>query len=130
MASAVLPEPTLEPADVVEHLRGVVVVLERWTEPQAWHELAACRGLTVDLFFPVAPRADPEAIAACARCPVIDECSEAGQGERFGVWGGLLRVPAKNQGPGSPLGALTHRHDRRRANPRDRSAALRGRGAA
>lgn len=45
---------------------------------------------------------DPEAreIARrlCTGCPVINQCREAGQGERFGVWGGRDRTPRDQRG--------------------------------
>ena len=43
------------------------------------------------MFFPdngEAPRTLPVAQAICARCPVRQDCSDAGRGETFGVWGG------------------------------------------
>ncbi|MBB1482354.1 hypothetical protein H5392_00580 [Tessaracoccus sp. MC1865] len=38
---------------------------------------------------------DPEALAdaaeACGTCPVLDVCRDAGRGERWGAWGGVVR---------------------------------------
>lgn len=38
---------------------------------------------------------DPDDLAqaaeACAGCPVLDRCREAGRSERWGVWGGVIR---------------------------------------
>ncbi|MDZ7733976.1 MAG: WhiB family transcriptional regulator [Acidimicrobiia bacterium] len=54
----------------------------------AWHAHAACRGHGTALFF-ATNRADAdEARRICQTCPVLEECREAGAGERFGVWGG------------------------------------------
>lgn len=45
-------------------------------EPDRWRERSACLGAPVDTFFP-APSGDHlDAIAICARCPVIAECRE------------------------------------------------------
>jgi WhiB family redox-sensing transcriptional regulator len=57
-------------------------------DDEDWHDLAECRGMDTNLFFPspgVIPR---EAKEACARCQVRVECEEAGRHEKFGVWGG------------------------------------------
>lgn len=32
---------------------------------------------------------------ACRDCPVLTVCREAGEGERFGIWGGVPRDPAQ-----------------------------------
>lgn len=59
----------------------------------AWHELAACRGMDVEVFFPEAGRQLQVRAAkqVCARCPVTAEClaDALESGLSHGVWGGL-----------------------------------------
>lgn len=60
-----------------------------------WRAEAACRGAGPARFFPVRESgggaADyAEAIAFCARCPVVDACRAAGAEEPAGVWGGEI----------------------------------------
>ena len=55
---------------------------------------AACRGLSPALFFAElgdTPTALSEARAVCATCPIRVECLDyaVGNGERWGIWGGL-----------------------------------------
>ena len=59
------------------------------TPDPEWQRQAACLGMDPDLFFP--PPGDPavRAKAACARCPVRDECLEAGWREPAGIFGGM-----------------------------------------
>lgn len=33
------------------------------------------------------------AVRVCAQCPLVDACRDAGEGETFGVWGGVPRQP-------------------------------------
>ena len=55
-----------------------------------WRELAACRGMSLDVFFPAASNQTAEAAAVCAGCDVINECNaDAGQHPAFGVWAGI-----------------------------------------
>jgi hypothetical protein len=57
-----------------------------------WRDRAACRGLTIDLFFPDNPNQTREARQVCADCPVRDNClklaleMEPGE-DRSGVFG-------------------------------------------
>jgi WhiB family redox-sensing transcriptional regulator len=57
-----------------------------------WRKLSACRGLDVELFYPVTEdEADAaEAKAICAECPVRQPCLEhaLASREREGIWGG------------------------------------------
>ncbi len=59
----------------------------------SWRHLAACRGMTMGLFFPDPARPDPgavaEAKAVCAGCPVCERCLAVGLREQHGIWGGL-----------------------------------------
>ena len=63
-----------------------------------WQVKAACRGMSVNLFFELdsmrgAPKRAHEARAkaVCATCPVIEQCLERAMkvGEPSGIWGGL-----------------------------------------
>lgn len=66
----------------------------------AWHAEAACRGMGPADFYSGyevgrghhdEPTPDLwRALDTCRGCPVAAECREAGDGERWGVWGGLL----------------------------------------
>ena len=56
-----------------------------------WHALAACRGTDPAMFFPekgVQGAEVDETRRVCASCPVQIPCREAGQREKFGIWGG------------------------------------------
>lgn len=69
------------------------------TRRPTWHARAACRGVGADLFFPSRRQSERAYQAAveryCQRCPVRPECAEAGEHERFGLWGG--RSPRRRQ---------------------------------
>lgn len=58
-----------------------------------WHRLAACAGMSADLFFPAksgSGKCDArEAKATCAACPVRATCLDEHLTEKFGVWGGM-----------------------------------------
>jgi len=58
-----------------------------------WVELAACRDVDGELFYPVSVRAElaQPAKSVCRRCPVKAECLQYAldTGEREGIWGGL-----------------------------------------
>lgn len=59
-----------------------------------WQEMAACRGVGPDLFFPERGEQVAAALAYCDTCPVVAECRTYSenlddQTSRFGVWGGL-----------------------------------------
>jgi WhiB family redox-sensing transcriptional regulator len=56
-----------------------------------WQELAACRPLGVELFYPPTDQDGEEAKAICFACPVRENCLEfaLAAGERFGIWGGM-----------------------------------------
>ncbi|MGH9291610.1 MAG: WhiB family transcriptional regulator [Acidimicrobiales bacterium] len=58
----------------------------------SWHERAACRGASVELFFPPVEHRGGDYSAAraiCASCSVLEPCLRAGLHERYGMWGGL-----------------------------------------
>ena len=58
---------------------------------QEWQELAACRAIPVELFFPMVEQEDDDAKKVCLDCTVREPCLEFAieAGEKFGVWGGL-----------------------------------------
>jgi WhiB family transcriptional regulator, redox-sensing transcriptional regulator len=65
-------------------------------ERPVWHSLAACRGVGPQTFFPRADDRRPASdrrykfgLKYCRDCPVAAECRAAGEGEVFGLWGGL-----------------------------------------
>jgi WhiB family transcriptional regulator, redox-sensing transcriptional regulator len=56
-----------------------------------WADLASCRSLSPDLFFPETANDEDAAKSVCAGCPVRAECLEhaLAAGEPYGIWGGL-----------------------------------------
>lgn len=96
-----------------------------WLERPAWHEHAACRGLTKIMFPPsrIGSKggrvAAARAKAVCAACPVADECRDWALTElpdpslRYGHWGGL-----------EPCELIQLKHGRR-LSPRNVSRARR-----
>jgi hypothetical protein len=72
-----------------------------------WRGDAACKGRLVNLFYPEDDnrRAQAhlygEARQICAGCKVREPCAEAGQAEKFGLWGGMSptqRHPKQRRG--------------------------------
>lgn len=73
-----------------------------WTENVSWRQLARCRGMGPDVFYPdededVAPEFSPriaEAKQICLICPVREICLEhaISAREKFGIWGGLTAI--------------------------------------
>lgn len=54
-----------------------------------WKRFAACRGMDGNLFYPHSGQVDPQAVEACARCPVAEDCYQhALRFEDRGYWGG------------------------------------------
>lgn len=65
--------------------------------PGSWIELALCREVGVETFFPpddkpVARDFYKKAKSVCSRCEVINECLAYGINETYGVWGGTTPV--------------------------------------
>jgi WhiB family transcriptional regulator, redox-sensing transcriptional regulator len=58
---------------------------------QEWQELAACRVIPVETFFPMVEQECDDAKAVCMGCSVREPCLEFAieAGEKFGIWGGL-----------------------------------------
>ena len=77
----------------------LALVVESLDVAGRWEQDALCRGVDGGLFFgphgfePKRERAEREeaAKAICAGCPALGPCREyaLGQGEMYGVWGGL-----------------------------------------
>lgn len=61
------------------------------TDERPWAVFAACRDRDPDVFFPIKPEDEREAIRICQGCSVQQDCLEfALQARiRFGIWGGL-----------------------------------------
>jgi WhiB family transcriptional regulator, redox-sensing transcriptional regulator len=60
---------------------------------KAWMNLATCRGMDSDLFFPIGPEAGRQAEEAkkiCRRCPVREACLDEALTKKIkdGIWGG------------------------------------------
>lgn len=57
----------------------------------AWADLAECRGVDTELFFPARGADTGPAKAVCRRCDVQAECLAyaLNSAEKHGVWGGL-----------------------------------------
>jgi WhiB family transcriptional regulator, redox-sensing transcriptional regulator len=55
-----------------------------------WRQVAACRGVDPDIFYPVSEEDADEAKDICRQCPVMETCLEYALAtrERDGVWGG------------------------------------------
>lgn len=79
---------------------------------EAWMDLAACRDVDPELFFPIgtsgpAARQIRVAQAVCARCPVASDCLDCAQrmGLGHGVWGGTTpdeRQALRQSNPSRP----------------------------
>ncbi|MFJ9131272.1 WhiB family transcriptional regulator [Streptomyces sp. NPDC102340] len=66
-----------------------------------WRELATCRGMDPDLFFPIGNSRSfaalveiDEAKAVCGSCPVVRQCLEwaLNAGAVEGIWGGTTEA--------------------------------------
>ena len=57
---------------------------------QTWRQLAACRGVEPDIFYPASDEEADAAKSVCGVCPVRQPCLEyaLSSRERDGVWGG------------------------------------------
>lgn len=60
-----------------------------------WRPLAACRGMSPDLFYPEDKENAPEAKATCRTCPVMDACLTDNLWEDHGIWGGTSPAERK-----------------------------------
>ena len=68
-----------------------------FTGSPSWMQLAECKGLDPDLFFPERGESTDEAKAVCATCAVRVECHEYAvvERERDGIWGGTSAIQRK-----------------------------------
>ena len=82
------PDPVYE-ALLTAGIGDTGTSLEQLLARPAWHALAACRGVGPETFYIDKGGDYRPAYDLCANCPVTAECADAGQRERFGVWGGL-----------------------------------------
>lgn len=59
-----------------------------------WPELALCRQMDPEVFFPLKGDAGTQAKQTCAQCPVRTECLDYAivADEKHGIWGGLNRA--------------------------------------
>ena len=55
-----------------------------------WTDQAACRGTDTEIFYPVTPDEEAEALSICATCPVRAQCLDYAirNRETYGIWGG------------------------------------------
>jgi WhiB family redox-sensing transcriptional regulator len=77
----------------------------------SWVELAECRGMDPELFFPERGHDASAAKAVCFACPVRTDClAHAIQNnETVGIWGGLSAHQRRRAKSGKPTrGPLTH----------------------
>jgi WhiB family redox-sensing transcriptional regulator len=85
------------PAISVHKKRSYTVVIPQADMPKMasmnWTDKALCRGSA--LFASDSAADQRRAAKICAACPVIEQCRQAGQGEPWGVWGGL--TPAQRR---------------------------------
>jgi WhiB family transcriptional regulator, redox-sensing transcriptional regulator len=67
--------------------------LEELVRRPAWQARAACRGTSLDVFFPEKKGDYAQAKAMCAECPVCQECLVAAIADPgiAGCWGGTSR---------------------------------------
>lgn len=59
--------------------------------PVFWRDLAGCRGMYDESFFPGDGESDENAKRVCGDCSVRNECLDYAleNGEKCGIWGGL-----------------------------------------
>lgn len=73
------------------------------TAGASWATRAACRDMDTDLFFPPGPDSppDPDAVAACASCPMRSQCLEFAlshpQMAKHGYWGGMTESERESE---------------------------------
>jgi WhiB family redox-sensing transcriptional regulator len=84
------PDPTDAPGWSTDTDDDLIARVRAYLEPPPWHADAACRGESIDVFFPPLGAQAKAARAICGRCPVIDDCRTAAyeNDEQAGVWAG------------------------------------------
>lgn len=70
---------------------GATVTQVALFERKSWQDLANCKGVDPDLFFPERGASTRESKGVCKGCTVRDDCLEYAldTGQKFGIWGGL-----------------------------------------
>jgi len=70
-----------------------------YSQREVWLKDARCRGMNPNLFFPMDAdgrikfKVDPQAVEACANCPVIEQCADwATRHEAYGYQGGMTET--------------------------------------
>lgn len=66
-----------------------LALLDKIASERSWYADAKCADADPDLFFPRQGVLPTKAKEICAACPVLEQCFEASQDERYGVWAGL-----------------------------------------
>lgn len=64
-----------------------------------WRNRAACREVSVDVFYPEKGQSAMPAKRICAKCPVKFECRMEAviSNEPYGVWGGMTERERRNE---------------------------------
>lgn len=64
---------------------------------EKWRKKAACADIPRTAFFPRGRSSTKEALAACARCEVVNECLKYALDNQisFGIWGGKTEAQRK-----------------------------------
>jgi len=78
---------------------GLLGLLALLTDDLDWHDLAACKGMPSDLFFPPRGGTSIPAKAICEQCAVKQECLDDAldHGLKQGVWGGTTERQRRNR---------------------------------
>lgn len=91
------PGPTVRPVERAEvellmrpGVPDVDDLLAELINRPTWHRRAACKGASVDLFFPERGQSTERAKALCTRCEVQSECLDAALEDptSAGIWAG------------------------------------------
>lgn len=78
-------------------------------EDESWMARGTCAGTDADLFFPERGESPKTAKAACAACPVRDECRDYALRHNIhhGIWGGLTERERRRVRKGLAVAAAT-----------------------
>ena len=80
----------LAPSDATTSPARLRAVLDLAAGEAPWKAHVACRGMSIDIFFPEHGQQNADAKTVCDACAVQAECLDAalGRPERHGIWGG------------------------------------------